>query len=208
MSPPPVTNYQPQGFVMGPPNWQKAYTPMPGGCYNRCRPRCQTYPPSPPRPRPRPIYPPPKPIYGCRPSCRPVCNVRPSCGSAQFSGSTMVCGRPPYYGGGYPSYGGMMPYQGGMMPYQGGMMPYQGGMMPYQGGMMSQQAPQPYEMPQQAQSMPYSLAQPQLMMPGSQYPGQSVAPETSVLEPMSNGGSGPSSSSSSYAVGDQDSLVN
>jgi hypothetical protein len=122
--PPQQNNYQ-SGFQMGQPQWQKSYTPMAGGCYNRCRPKCGYRPPPPPPiiSRPPPFYPsrpvsppqPTRPNYGCKPSCRPSCNVRPSCGQggSQFSGSTMVCGKPNYNQGGWNQGGNQGWNQGG-----------------------------------------------------------------------------------------------
>jgi len=109
--------------MYGPPNWGASYTPVGGGCYNRCKPTCKfTRPPPPPPPpiRPRPIplpapMPRPQPPpYGCRTSCRPMCNQTPTCGSgAQFNGNTMVCNRPNYNQGLYNPYGNN--YYGGTM---------------------------------------------------------------------------------------------
>jgi len=113
----PHLNWNPNGgYQYGVPNWQASYTPMPGGCYNRCRPKCGSFPrpmppplppmpmPRPPRPMPRPM-PIPRPNYGCRQVCRPMCNARPTCGmgGSEFNGNTMVCGsgKPNYGGGGW-----------------------------------------------------------------------------------------------------------
>ena len=136
-NPQPSISYpgQQMGQQMGVPNWSQSFTPMPGsgGCYNRCRPRCNLRPPPPP-PMPMPMPPPrppfrpppppmpmpmPRPQPQCRQVCRPMCNAKPSCGmgGAQLQGNTMTCGmqqpstRPMYggyggYGGGYGNYGG------------------------------------------------------------------------------------------------------
>jgi len=125
------------GMQWGPPNWSSSYTPVGGGCYNRCKPQCSfrppiPAPPPPPRPRPRPLPmpqprpqprpQPPKPNYGCRSVCRPMCNAQPRCGGggAQMSGNTMTCGmsRPNYNQGYGNMYGGInynSQYGGGMM---------------------------------------------------------------------------------------------
>ena len=98
------------GYNQAPPSWSQSYTPVGGGCYNRCKPKCSFRPPPPPpmpmppRPRPRPIpmpapRPQPMPLpqparpnYGCRTACRPMCNAKPSCGGgAQMNGNTMMC---------------------------------------------------------------------------------------------------------------------
>merc|ERR1712018_488576 len=59
----------PDNSQMGVPSWSQSFTPMPGsgGCYNRCRPRCNFRPPPPPPP-PMPM-PRPQP----QPQCRQVC---------------------------------------------------------------------------------------------------------------------------------------
>lgn len=113
-------NWNPNGgYQYGVPNWQQSFTPRPGGCYNRCRPKCGSFPrpmplpmpmPRPPMPAPRPM-PVPKPNWGCRQVCRPMCNATPKCGmgGSEFIGNTMVCnaGKPNYGGGGwgYDNYG-------------------------------------------------------------------------------------------------------
>ena len=98
------------GYNQNPPSWSQSYTPVGGGCYNRCKPKCSFRPPPPPpmpmppRPRPRPIpmpapRPQPMPLpqparpnYGCKTACRPMCNAKPSCGGgAQMNGNTMMC---------------------------------------------------------------------------------------------------------------------
>jgi hypothetical protein len=103
------------GWASGTPTWRKSYTPLPGqsGCFNRCRPGCrQAYGAG----------------YGCNPVCRASCNIRPTCGlqsNTQWSGNTMVCGRPPYNannggftdGSGRPNYNGFNDFNGG---YNGG----------------------------------------------------------------------------------------
>ena len=97
------------GWTSGIPNWRRSYTQVPGqtNCFSRCQPRCGLGlpPPLPPPPQ-RPLGPGPQPpqpqpaappVYGCRPSCRNTCNIRPTCGrwgQAQWVGTTMVCGRP------------------------------------------------------------------------------------------------------------------
>lgn len=120
------------GMYGGPPSWSSSYTPVGGGCYNRCKPSCsfRPQPPPPPqpiyRPRPRPLPipmprpqpmpspQPAKPNYGCRTTCRPMCNQTPSCGGgAQFNGNTMVCNRPSYNQG--LQYGPYGNYYGGTM---------------------------------------------------------------------------------------------
>ncbi|CAB4068937.1 unnamed protein product [Lepeophtheirus salmonis] len=88
------TDYD-NGFYPGTPNWRKSYTPVSNGCFNRCRPSCgyNNY------------------MYGCRPSCRSSCKIRPTCGSSNpsYYGNTMVCSKNNgFYGQG--SYGG---YRGG-----------------------------------------------------------------------------------------------
>ena len=57
----------------------------------RPMPKPMPWPVPPPMPKPQP----PKPNYGCRSFCRPMCNSTPTCGmgTAQLTGSTMVCGR-------------------------------------------------------------------------------------------------------------------
>jgi len=118
----------------GGPNWSSSYTPVGGGCYNRCKPQCSFRPPipappppPPPRPRPRPLPmpqprpqpQPARPNYGCRSVCRPMCNSQPRCGGgAQMNGNTMTCGMSrPNYNQGWNQYGGMnynSQYGGGM----------------------------------------------------------------------------------------------
>merc|ERR1712156_690106 len=63
---------------------------------------------------------PPKPAYGCRSQCRPMCNQTPTCGGgASFNGNTMVCNRnrpqPSYNQGLYGGYGNYNSMYGGMM---------------------------------------------------------------------------------------------
>ena len=131
----PSISYPGNSGQMGMPSWSQSFTPMPGsgGCYNRCRPRCNFRPPPPPPPpMPRPPPPPPPmpmprplpmpmpmprppPQPQCRQVCRPQCNARPTCPfntGAQLNGNTMTCGmqqpstRPMYNGyGGYGNYG-------------------------------------------------------------------------------------------------------
>lgn len=76
-----------QSFAPGQAQWRKSYTPIAGkgGCFNRCRPSCGSQ----------------YAQYGCSPSCRSSCNIRPTCGrrtQPQWAGNTMVCGsnRPNY----------------------------------------------------------------------------------------------------------------
>merc|ERR1711971_447274 len=50
---------------------------------------------------------PARPNYGCRTSCRPMCNAKPSCGGgAQMNGNTMMCNSQnrPNYNQGPPGY--------------------------------------------------------------------------------------------------------
>jgi len=122
------------GMSYGPPQWSQSYTPVGGGCYNRCKPSCSFRPPPPPPPppmprprpmplpipRPRPMPQPAKPTYGCRSQCRPMCNQTPTCGGgASFNGNTMVCNRnrpqPSYNQGLYGGYGNYNSMYGGMM---------------------------------------------------------------------------------------------
>merc|ERR1711935_178624 len=139
------------GYNQNPPSWSQSYTPVGGGCYNRCKPKCSFRPPPPPpmpmppRPRPRPIpmpapRPQPMPLpqparpnYGCRTSCRPTCNTKPSCGGgAQMNGNTMMCNSQsrPNYNQGPPSYN-----QGYNQGYGGGMYGNYGNYNSMYGGM-------------------------------------------------------------------------
>lgn len=140
----PNMNWNQGGINWGQPSWSQSYTPVGGGCYNRCQPKCSFRPPPPPPPRPQPLPPRPRPIpmprpqpmplpaprpsYGCRTSCRPTCNLKPSCGGgAQMNGNTMMCssrpnynqGARPNYNQGYGMYGNYGNYNS---MYPGGMM--------------------------------------------------------------------------------------